>query len=183
MYWSIPALKAWSIGAKVAAVLVVVLSLVGVGFYLYKSGYDNGYSTASTKGQLELAKFKEQIQTLLDKQFQAQRSYEESVATKVAQIEKDKEDAITDSNRRYTALRDSVRNRPQRPADSHPSTGSNPATTPADSSGTSCTGGKLFREDGEFLAGEASKGDILRQALIACRARYDALKLQDEKKE
>lgn len=49
------------------------------------------------------------------------------------------------------SLRDELRNRPSRPTD--------PSPTPP--SGEACTGAQLYREDGEFLAGEAARADAV----------------------
>jgi hypothetical protein len=40
---------------------------------------------------------------------------------------------------------------------------------------TGCTGEKLYRPDGEFLAREAARGDELRILLKQCRDQYEAI--------
>lgn len=176
MYWPVEkyALQLASPAVKVIAVLVVILALVGTGIYLKKSGYSEGYNTAKTEGELELAQFKDKIRTLLDAQMRLQKEYEAAVEVRVAQIQKDKEDEVKAIGDRYNALVISVRNRPSRPL---PSAGTNADTAPAstDGSGAGCTGRELSREDAEFLAREAYRADILRKALEACRKSYEGL--------
>lgn len=40
----------------------------------------------------------------------------------------------------------------------------------------SCTGAELHREDGQFLAGEAARGDVLRTELAKCYDQYDKVR-------
>lgn len=61
-----------------------------------------------------------------------------------------------------------LRNRPSRPAPSPASTVDTPAPEPAQS----CTGASLYREDGEFLAGEAARADRILSELDACQKQY-----------
>jgi len=176
MYWqgvSIGA-KLMSPAAKWIAALVVILGLVFAGLYLHRTGYEKGYKTAETEGQLELAQFKEKIRTLLEEQMKNQREYELAVENRVAQIQKDKENEVKALSDRYNNLVISLRNRPTRAVPS-PSPDKNPAPSTTDSGGARCTGRELSREDGEFLAREAYRADILRKALEACRNSYDGL--------
>lgn len=64
---------------------------------------------------------------------------------------KDKQDAIQAADAKYAALLDSLRKRPTRPTQ----TGS---STTAKTTG-SCTGAELYRDDAEFLAGQAALAD------------------------
>lgn len=78
-----------------------------------------------------------EIETLM------RRSQEQQKALKDAQIK--------DINSKLDAALTELRKRPQRqPTQNHPPT---PSTT------TSCTGAELYREDGEFLAGEAARAE------------------------
>jgi hypothetical protein len=173
MYWQGLDPRLWVQSTKVIGILVVILGLVAGGFYLHHSGYKDGYKTAQTEGELELARFKESIRTLLDAQMKAQQAYEAAVESRVTQIQKDKEDEVKALSDRYNALVNSVRNRaPRNPS---PSTGQDSAVGTSDGSGARCTGRELSREDAEFLAREAYRADILRKALEACRKSYEAL--------
>ena len=76
-------------------------------------------------------------------------------------------DDITNNHRRIVA---GLRQRLSRPRN-HPTPAS---TDTAHSEG--CTGAELHREDGEFLAGEATRGDVLRAELTRCYDQYDKVR-------
>ena len=178
MYWQALDPRLWTSTIKIVAAVSLVLVLVLGGVYLRQSGYNQGYSAAEYKGKVELSEFKERIRTLLDAQVKAQREYELALEARVGTIQKDKENEIKSINDRYLALADSVRKRGSRPTGT--SAAKDPSAAPADSNGTRCTGGELYREDAEFLAREALRADVLQKALVACRKMYEAL-LEKEK--
>lgn len=62
----------------------------------------------------------------------------------------------------------SLRNRPTRPPEGAAHAVDAAAAEPA----TSCTGAALYREDGEFLAGEAARADRVLAELEACQSKY-----------
>lgn len=62
----------------------------------------------------------------------------------------------------------SLRNRPARPPEGAAHAADPAAPEPA----TSCTGAALYREDGEFLAGEAARADRVLAELEACQSKY-----------
>lgn len=70
-----------------------------------------------------------------------------------------------DLQRRVAALADSLRQRPERPAELPPAAG---AADPV-----ACTGAELYRPDAAFLVREAGRADQLRVELAACQASYD----------
>jgi len=74
---------------------------------------------------------------------------------------------LADTRRHLDAALDSLRQRPERPADL-------PDTAHTCDAGG--TGADLFRADGEFLAREAARADDIRAGLVACYAHVDALK-------
>jgi len=86
-------------------------------------------------------------------------------------LEKDRE--IHNLNKRNAAIISSLQSRPQR-------TTSDPITdtkvTAPEPTGTGSTGQQLFREDAEFLIGEAAAADILRKALEMCIRSYDEVR-------
>jgi len=83
-------------------------------------------------------------------------------------LEKDRE--IYNLNQRHAVIVSSLQSRPQR-------TTSNPTTdtksTAPEPTGTGSTGQQLFREDAEFLIGEATRAETLKQALLECRRNKD----------
>lgn len=118
-------------------------------------GYDYGVSKESKK-------FLEYRVTQKEALIVAQKQHQRALV----KTQKEKEDAIKALNKHHAAIVDSLQQRPLR--DSRPNEGTNsPATV---CTGTGSTGDRLYREDAEFLIGEAAKADILRQALKACRA-------------
>lgn len=80
--------------------------------------------------------------------------------------------ALTDTYDAIVLERDRIiaglRNRPSRPAPS-PASPIDPA--PAEPA-ASCTGATLYREDGEFLAGEAARAERILSELGACQKQY-----------
>jgi len=73
---------------------------------------------------------------------------------------KEKEDEIRNINSRHASILSSLQQRTSR---------EQAQTLPVVSAGARSTGQQLFREDAEFLIGEATKAMILRQSLIDCR--------------
>lgn len=81
----------------------------------------------------------------------------------------EKSHEITVLRRDHAAALERLRNRPQRPARA-PDVPPTPSTA-APASG--CTGAELYRQDGEFSAGEAARAEQIRIELKACYRRYD----------
>ncbi len=89
--------------------------------------------------------------------------------------EKDR-DQIAALTRRADALARSLRDRPDRPAAANLPQGGDPAT--AGQGADLGTGLGLYRQDGEFLVGEAARADRLRVALAACYRDYEAARTE-----
>ena len=131
--------------------LCVILCIVSVYF-----GYDYGVSKESKKLLEYKATQKEALQV-------AQKQHQEELI----KAQKEKENAIKTLNKRHAAIVSGLQQRPSRPPE--PPSPSQASPSPV-CTGTGSTGDRLYREDAEFLIGEAAKADILRQALKACRA-------------
>jgi hypothetical protein len=97
----------------------------------------------------------------------AHRQRERTAAETLAAAQQKAEHEKNDLQRRVSALANSLRNRPERPA-----TGGDVPTGAAD--GVACTGAQLYRADGAFLVRESARADQLRIDLAACQAAYDA---------
>lgn len=80
---------------------------------------------------------------------------------------KEKENAIKDLNKRHAAIVNSLQQRPTRQSSSEA------PTSPAVCTGTASTGDRLYREDAEFLIGEAARAEVIKQALRACRQQLE----------
>lgn len=128
-----------------------ILQLVFALFVGYIS-YDYGYKTA----------FNKQSNAYI-KQLESQELKYQNLQGKLILTQLDKENEIKAINSKHNAIISSLRNRPER------------ATIKEDNScsavcaGTGSTGEQLFREDAEFLIGEATKAETLKQSLTACR--------------
>ena len=125
--------------------ILIGLLLVFIGYVTY----DYGYKTAYNK----------QADTYI-KQLEEQRLKQEELQNKIILIQKGKENEIKAINIKHNAIISSLRNRPERIV---------LKDSPTICSGTGSTGEQLFREDAEFLIGEASKAMILRESLTSCR--------------
>lgn len=128
--------------------ILIVLFVLFTGY----SCYDYGYKTAYTK---QSNKYIQQLTEQETKYKELQKNYN--------LIQLDKENEIKIINTKYTAIINSLRNRPERVNQTQTS------STPAISSRAGSTGEQLFREDAEFLIGEASKAETLKQSLTSCR--------------
>jgi hypothetical protein len=100
------------------------------------------------------------------------RAKEQALQANADVIRQEKDREIRNLNARAIALTNSLRDRSERPS-TEASTVSIP--TENGSIATGCTGEKLYRPDGEFLAREAARGDELRILLKQCRDQYEAI--------
>lgn len=154
------------ITASIALVLGVGSSLIA-----YKEGYKKGYNEVS----LTFAEYK------LTAESEYSKALEDNVRLKsliehdqmVARLDKEKE--LERTRNYYRNLLSSLQQRAERPPATSLSPDTNTDATTPDTGGKGSTGKELYREDGEFLAGEASSANILREGLIECRRRYDDL--------
>ncbi len=128
-----------------------ILQIVFVLFIGYIS-YDYGYKTAYNK-QTDIY-----INQLKNQEIKYQDLQKKFVLTQL-----DKENEIKAINSKHDAIVSSLRNRPERITIKETNNCSDVCTR------TGSTGEQLFREDAEFLIGEATKAMILRESLTACR--------------
>ena len=103
----------------------------------------------------------------------AAREKEQALQAGADQLRQEKDREIRNLNARATALSNSLRDRQERPAAEASAV---PSATTNGPVATGCTGEKLYRPDGEFLAREAARGDELRILLKQCRDQYEALR-------
>jgi hypothetical protein len=116
------------------------------------------YKTGADREAAKFLKYRNAQQVLVIQQ-------EEKHLASLAEQLKDKEDAIKTINKRHAGIVNGLRQRAERPV---PSISQETPVAPV-SSGARSTGESLYREDAEFLIGEAAKADILREALTVCR--------------
>ena len=103
----------------------------------------------------------------------AAREKEQALQAGADQLRQEKDREIRNLNARATALSNSLRDRQERPTAEASAV---PSATTNGPVATGCTGEKLYRPDGEFLAREAARGDELRILLKQCRDQYEALR-------
>ena len=121
------------------------------------------YGAGVDKEATKFLKYRQNQQALVLQQ-------EEQHKAKLTEQLKDKEDAIKGINKRHAAIVSGLRQRTERPITltfSTETSGSSVCT------GAGSTGEQLYRQDAEFLIGEAAKADILREALKTCRAQLN----------
>lgn len=138
---------------KIIAIAVIwLLSIIVPSWLSYGAGVD--------KEATKFLKYRQQQQALVLEQEQQHKA-------KLTEQLKDKEDAIKGINKRHAAIVSGLRQRTERPltVPSVKEVSSAPVCT-----GTGSTGEQLYRQDAEFLIGEAAKADILREALKTCRS-------------
>jgi hypothetical protein len=112
----------------------------------------------------ERNKFLEYQQTQKALEIERENKYQESLV----KAQKEKENAIKDLNKRHAAVVSSLQQRTQRP------TSKDQTSAPTVCTGTGSTGDRLYREDAEFLIGEAARAEVIKQALRACRQQLEA---------
>lgn len=100
------------------------------------------------------------------------RALENRIATAIHLNREKDRDQITALTRRADALAVSLRDRANRPVATDVPQGGD--TAPAGTAAGVGTGLGLYRQDGEFLVGEAARANRLRIALAACYRDYEA---------
>ena len=147
-----------TLSEKILASLAIALAFSLVGYssfkHIKKLGYDEAVSIYEKQKEED-----KKITNAATKQLQDD----------AIKAHKDKEDALKVADAKYASLLDSLRNRKTRP------TQTGPSTTPQ--VGGSCTGAQLYREDAEFLAGEAARADKLTIERDFYYERYERARL------
>lgn len=112
----------------------------------------------------------------LTKATDERRALEQRITTAINLNREKDRDQIAALTRRADALAVSLRNRPDRPVAADVPQGGDPAT--AGQGAGLGTGLGLYRQDGEFLVGEAARANRLRVALAACYRDYEAARTE-----
>lgn len=128
-------------GKYVAVVLVALGVLLGAGWAI-----DNNART-SVKAEMTI-----EYQKKLDEAEKKAKEAEDNLEAELQSTRKERNERVKALSATIGNLRNELRNRPYRPTDN--------STTPQ--SGTTCTGAQLYREDAEFLAGEAARAESVR---------------------
>ena len=145
---------------KLIILIVILVSL----FSYHKALVNKAVREAVAEIELNLAKenFK-----LKERSLNAQIALQESFDN----IQKDKDAKIKNLNARVASLTRSLQERPNRPDSSGVSNDSR-----VEESKPGSTGVGLYREDSEFLLGEAARAEMIKEELLTCYKSYDAAK-------
>lgn len=146
-------------------ILVAVLAIGAAAGGGYYTGKEDGRALVQQAWDKEKA---EQYAEYAKGQEAARRKEQEMQAA-ADQLRKDKDAEIRNINARATALANSLRNRPERPAQ----------TSGVPDTARTCTGAsgaELARGDGEFLSGYSADAARLDKALDYCIAQYEAVR-------
>jgi len=138
-------MQKWLIGVLIASTCIVF-----GGFYTYRTGYANGMNA---------------IQAQWDAEKAAAAIHAQELQANMDKLREGKNREIARLNSTVRSLVNGLRDRPERPSVAASGAGD-------DSSG--CTGATVYKQDGEFLIGEATRADQLRLALIQCQKAYQA---------
>ena len=155
-------------------VKLVILTLVLVSLFAYhKIEVNKAVTAAITEIELNISKENFKLkERSLNAQIELQQSFDN--------IQKDKDAKIKNLNARVASLTRSLQERPSRPESSGVPDNSRVEETPE-----GATGAQLYRQDGEFLAREAARAELIREELLTCYKSYDTAKkaLDNYKKE
>ena len=132
-----------------------------------------GYYQGNTAGRavIQQAWDKEKAEQYAEyaKGQEAARAREQEMQAAADKLRREKDAEIRNINARATALANSLRDRPERPAP-------NGAVSDTARSCAGASGAELARRDGEFLAGYSADAAQLAKALDYCEAQYNAVK-------
>jgi len=146
--------------------LIAVAVAGGAG---YVKGTAHGKAVVQAEWDAERLRQQEAHTKALQESIQKQQALQADAD----QLRQEKDRETRDLLARNTALNNSLRDRPQRPATV---AGAVPSTASAGSSG--CTPRELYREDSEVVVGLAREADEIRLALKQCYAQYEAVRLK-----
>ena len=130
---------------KLIAILALLGGLLGLHYYAQGVAVDNAIEL--TTGRLN-KEWQNKMDVAAAKKDKAQQDLSDSHYEEV----KKKDEHLKNMERKHAALVSSLSNRPSRNSPS-------PVTPSGTTIGQTCTGAQLYREDGEFLAGEAARAD------------------------
>lgn len=156
----------WSLLLNRRALAAIALAVCA--WYAYSSGRQSGMSAIQAKWDAE------KLQTALAtaKVLEQALKREQALQAQTDTIRRTHREQINRLAADHAAALDSLRNRPQRPADGGVPEGASPGAGLA----PGCTGAQLYREDAAVALGLARDADRLRIALGQCQAQYDAVR-------
>lgn len=154
---------------KLAAVAIALAAF----FFWHKVQVSSAVEIALAAQEMT---FKEQLLVEQQKVQELTSKTNLEIKQAVDQAEKEKQDEILGIKSKYNSIIAGLRER-----NSRKDTGSSTGSGSNSESTARCTGKELYREDAEFLLGEATRADEIRIALKACYKQYDAVKISTDK--
>lgn len=146
--------------------LAVAAAAVVAGYLYWEHKVDmGGYNRAvGEQAVRDIALAKRSIR-VMDLQIFSQQELNDAAAATQKVLTDTYESIISQRDRVIASLQKRASRPPEKPASTVDPAPAEPAT--------SCTGASLYREDGEFLAGEAARADRILTELAACQAQYE----------
>lgn len=152
--------------AYTAIAVVIAATAAGV------AGYGRGYASGKAVVQQAWDKEKAVLAQEHARNLEAVRETERNFQAAADRLRQEKDREIRNLSARATALSNSLRQRPDAPAEG----GAQTSSAGDGSAAPGCTGAELYRSHGEFLVGEAARADTLRAELQRCYAQYETLR-------
>ena len=135
----------------------------------YGTGHWQGDTAGQAKVQAKWDREKAKQMAEYAENMRLAREKEQALQLGADNLRQEKDREIRNINARATALSNSLRNRPERPAE-----GSAVSSTAGACSGA--TGAQLAKGDAEFLAGYSADAASLKAALDQCVKQYESLR-------
>jgi hypothetical protein len=148
--------------------LTLVLAIAGAA----GGGYYKGNSAGQAEVQQAWDKEKAEQYAAYAKGQEEARQREQEMQQSADKLRREKDAEIRNINARATALTNSLRDRPERPAQD----GAMSSTAGLTDASGWCTGARLYREHAEAFAGESALAAELQSELKTCLKQYNAVR-------
>ena len=143
--------------------LILAIALISL-FAWHKVLVHEAVTEAVAEVELNISKENFRLkERSLNAQIELQQSFDN--------IQKDKDAKIKNLNARVASLTRSLQERPSRPESSGV-----PDNSRIEETRQGSTGVGLYREDSQFLLGEAARAELIKEELLGCYKSYDAAK-------
>jgi len=137
--------------------------------FAYGAGHWQGDDAGQAKVQAKWDKEKAKQMAEYAENMRLAREKEQALQQGANNLREEKDREIRNITARSTALANSLRNRPERPAEGSP-------VSSAASACSAATGAQLAKGDAEFLAGYSADAASLKAALDQCVKQYESLR-------
>ena len=137
--------------------------------FAYGAGHWQGDDAGQAKVQAQWDKEKAKQMAEYAENMRLAREKEQALQLGADNLRQEKDREIRNINARSIALANSLRDRPERPAEGSP-------LSSAASACSAATGAQLAKGDAEFLAGYSADAASLKAALDQCVKQYESLR-------